>query len=170
LINATVTDVARKLGVSEETIEGLLDRWSERAVEWEAWERLGVLGLDEIALKRGHRDFVTLVTAPLEGGGVEILAVLADRKKETVAAFLRVIPMPLRRPIERACTEMYEGFVNAITDGCDCMRKPKEQEKPVDEALAEAVARGKRERQAVLKRVRRQRALIMKRSAAKSNR
>jgi transposase len=116
LINATVTDAARKLGVSEETLDGILDRWIERAVDWEAWERLGVLGLDEIALKRGHRDFVTLVTVPLAGGGVEIVAVLADRKKETVAAFLRTIPEPLRRTIERACTDMYEGFVRAIEE------------------------------------------------------
>jgi transposase len=116
LINSTVADAARKLGVSEATIEGLLDRWIERAVDWGAWERLGVLGLDEIALKRGHRDCVTLVTVPLEGGGVEIVAVLADRKKATVAAFLRAIPAPLRHTIERACTDMYEGFVRAIKE------------------------------------------------------
>ncbi len=116
LINSTVTDAACKLGVSEETLDGILDRWIERAVDWDAWERLGVLGLDEIALKRGHRDFVTLVTVPLEGRGVEIVAVLADRKKETVAAFLRTIPEPLRHTIERACTDMYEGFVRAIEE------------------------------------------------------
>ena len=116
LINATVADAARKLRVSEETIEGLLDRWIERAVEWDAWERLGVLGLDEIALKRGHRDVVTWVTVPREGGGVEILAGLADRQKETIAAFLRAIPEPLRRTVERACTDMDEGFVNAIPE------------------------------------------------------
>ena len=103
-------------GVSEETIDGLLDRWIERAVDWDAWEKLGVIGLDEIALKRGHRDVVVLVTVPLAGGGVEILAVLADRKKETVAAFLRAIPETLRRTIERACTDMYEGFVRAIEE------------------------------------------------------
>jgi transposase len=34
LINSTVADAARKLGVSEATIEGLLDRWIERAVDW----------------------------------------------------------------------------------------------------------------------------------------
>jgi transposase len=73
-----------------------------------------VSGLDEIALKRGRRDFVALVTAPLEGGGVESLAVLADRKKETVAAFLRAIPDHLRHASERACTDRYEGFVSAL--------------------------------------------------------
>jgi transposase len=91
LINSTVGDAARKLGVSEETIDGLLDRWIECAVDWGAWERLGVLGLDEIALKRGHRAVVVLVTVPRAGGGVEILAVRADRKQETVAAFLRAM-------------------------------------------------------------------------------
>ena len=116
LSNSTVTDAARKLGVSEETIDGILDRWIERSVDWEAWERLGVIGLDEIALKRGHRDFVVLVTVPLEEGGVEILAVLADRKKETVVAFLRAVPEPLRHTIERACTDMSEGFVRAIEE------------------------------------------------------
>ena len=60
-----------------------------------------MIGLDEIALKRGHRDVVALVTVLLAGGGVEILAVLADRNKETVAAFLRAIPEQLRHTIER---------------------------------------------------------------------
>jgi transposase len=116
LINSTVADAARKLSVSEETIEGILDRWIARAVDWGAWEWLGVIGIDEIALKRGHRDFVVLVTTPLAGGGVDILAVLGDRKKETVAAFLRSIPAALRCTIERACTDMYEGFVRAIEE------------------------------------------------------
>src|SRR5262245_61763993 len=116
LTNATVADAARKLGVSGETIKGLLDRWIERTVDWAPWERLGVLGLDEIALTRGHRDCVTWVMVPVEGGGVKILAVLANRQKEPVAAFLRAIPEPLRRPVGRACSDTYEGFVNAITE------------------------------------------------------
>ena len=116
LINSTVADAACKLSVTEETIEGILDRWIARAVDWGGWVRLGVIGIDEIALKRGHRDFVVLVTTPLAGGGVDILAVLGDRKKETVAAFLRSIPAALRCTIERACTDMYEGFVRAIEE------------------------------------------------------
>src|SRR5918999_6034938 len=89
LINSTVADAARKLRVSEEPIEGLLARWIERAVDWDAWERLGVIGLDEIALTRGHRDVVALVTVPLEGGGVDIVAGVAPRQKQTGRAFLR---------------------------------------------------------------------------------
>jgi len=113
VINSTVADAARTRGVSAETSDGILDRWIARAVDWTAWERLGVIGLDEMARTRGHRDFIALVTGPLAGGGVEILAVLADRKQETVAAFLRAIPEPLRHTLERACTAMSEGFVRA---------------------------------------------------------
>lgn len=114
LINATVADAARKLGVSEETIDGILDRWSAHTVYWGAWERLGVIGIGEVALNRGHRDVVILVTVPREGGGVEMLAMLADRKKETGVAFLRSMPEARRRMTERACMEMYEGFVRAM--------------------------------------------------------
>ena len=116
LLNATVADAARTLGIAEATSDGILDRWSARAVDWDPWARLGVLGLDEIARKRGHRDVVTWVTVPVEGGGVEILAVLADRQQETGAAFLRAIPAPLRHTVERAGPEMAEGFVNAIPE------------------------------------------------------
>jgi transposase len=116
LINSTVADAARTLGVAEETIDGLLARWIARAVDWDAWERLGVIGLDAIARTRGHRAVVAVVTVPLAAGGVEMVAGLADRKQQTVAAFLRAIPETLRRTLERPCTERSEGFGNAITE------------------------------------------------------
>jgi transposase len=101
LIHATVADAARQLSVSAETIEGLLDRGSARTVDGATWERRGVIGIDEIALTRGHRDVVVWVTPPLAGGGVDILALLGDRPQETVAACLRLIPATLRGPSAR---------------------------------------------------------------------
>jgi hypothetical protein len=47
------------------------------------------------------------------------------------------------------------------------MRRPQEQEKPLDDGLTEGVVRGKRERQAVLQRVRRQRANAIRGLTAK---
>jgi transposase len=116
LINSTIADTARKLGVCEALVEGVLDRCVRAEVDWNEYERLGVLGLDEIALRKGHRDWVVLVTTRVEGAGVAILAVLADRKKETVAAFLRSIPERLKETVERVCCDMYEGFVRAAQE------------------------------------------------------
>ena len=65
---------------------------------------------------RRHRDYVVLVTTPLPHQGVEVLAVLADRKKETVVNFFASIPLRLRQTIERVCTDMYLGFVNAARE------------------------------------------------------
>ncbi len=116
LINSTVSDVARKLSISEETVTGVLERWVTTQVNWEEFEAIEVLGIDEIALKRGHRDYVVLVTVPLAVKGVKVLAVLMDRKKETVANFFASIPSRLQRTIKRVCTDMYQGFVNAAQE------------------------------------------------------
>jgi hypothetical protein len=102
LINSMVADAARTLGGSAATSAGLLARWIERRVDGDAWERLGVMGLDAIALKRGHRDGVAWVTVPRAEGGVEMVAVRADRQQQTVAAFRRAIPEPRRRTLEAA--------------------------------------------------------------------
>lgn len=116
LVNSTVVDVANKLALSEETVTGVLDRWITTKVNWEQFQRIEILGIDEIAPKRGHRDYVVLITTPLKEQGVEVLAVLPDRKKETVVKFFASIPVKLRKTIERVCTDMYLGFVNAAKE------------------------------------------------------
>ena len=116
LVNSTVVDVANKLDISEEKVTGVLDRWVTTKVNWEKFKRIEILGIDEIALKRGHRDYVVLITTPSTNQGVEVLAVLPDRKKETVVKFFASIPVRLRNTIERVCTDMYKGFVNAARE------------------------------------------------------
>jgi len=116
LVNSTVVDVANKFSITEETVTGVLDRWITTKVNWEQFQRIEILGIDEIALKRGHRDYVVLITTPLKEQGVEVLAVLPDRKKETVIKFFASIPVKLRQTIERVCTDMYLGFVNAARE------------------------------------------------------
>jgi transposase len=113
LINSTVTDVARKLNVSEDTVSGVLDRWVETAVDWSTFLSIAVIGIDEISVKRGHRDYIAIVTTKT-ATGVVILGVLGDRKKETVLAFLESIPESLKATVETVCTDMYQGYVNAV--------------------------------------------------------
>ncbi len=116
LVNSTVADVARKLEISDETVTGVLDRWVTTQVNWDEFERIEIVGLDEIALKRGHRDYVVLVTTPLAPRGIEVLAVLGDRKQQTVANFFASIPAGLRGTIKRLCIDMYQGFVSAAQE------------------------------------------------------
>src|SRR4029434_798883 len=87
----------------------------ERKIQWEDVPRLEVIGLDEISLKKGHRDFVAIITGRMETETV-ILGVLPDRKKATGKTFLRSTPQRVRQTIHSVCTDMYEGFVHAAKE------------------------------------------------------
>jgi transposase len=114
LVNSTVEDVSIKEQASYDSVLGALERLIATEVDWSQYSHLGTLGLDEIALKKGHRDFVVIVTARLADGQVVLLGVLADRRKETVAKFLRSIPERLKSTIHTACCDMYEGYLEAL--------------------------------------------------------
>ena len=116
LVNATIEDVAMKEGLAYDSVLGALDRQVDEKVNWSRYTQLKTLGLDEIALKKGHRDFVVVVTAHLGDKRVVILGVLSDRLKDTVIEFLRSIPERLKKTIETVCSDMYEGYIEAVRE------------------------------------------------------
>src|SRR5215207_6826665 len=84
LINSTLTDVEAKEDVSYDALLGILDRWIARSVDWDALPPFATMGIDEIALLKGHRNFVAVVSARTTAGDLYLLAVLPDRLKATV--------------------------------------------------------------------------------------
>lgn len=116
LVHATIEDVSRKEDLGAKAIEGIVERWISREVQWGEVKRMKILGLDEIALKKGHRDFVVIVTARSASDEVKVLAVLPDRKKQTVKRFLEGMPRRVKRAIRTVCTDMYEGFLLAVKE------------------------------------------------------
>ncbi len=115
LVNSTISDVSIKEDLGYEAIMGIIDRYVGSDVDWNKIERLDIIGLDEISLKKGHKDFVTIVTARIDGKTI-ILAVLKDRKKATVKQFLQRIPERLKKTVKAVCSDAYEGFVNAAKE------------------------------------------------------
>jgi transposase len=117
LINGTLTDVAQKEGdLLPDAILGAIDRWIEAEVDWATVPPFAVLGIDEIALKKGHRDYVVIVTAQEASGTVHLLAVLPDRTKATVRDWLARIPNAIRRGIRTVCTDMWDAYVRAAEE------------------------------------------------------
>jgi transposase len=114
LINSTVQDVSTKERLSYDAVEGVLERCLARQVDWTRYRRLGVLGIDEITRLKGHGDFITIVSARLPDGELVLLGVLANRKKETIKAFLESIPPKLRATIRTVCSDLYEGYLQAV--------------------------------------------------------
>lgn len=116
LVNSTVQDVVIKEKLGYEAVVGIIDRRLASQVDWSQIERLDVLGLDEIALKKGHSDYVVIVSARLRNGRLKLLAVLPDREKATVKTFLAGIPTRLKRTIHTVCTDMWKAYLNAAKD------------------------------------------------------
>jgi transposase len=84
LVNATIEDVRLKERLPYDVVLGVIERRIDQQVDWTRYTALSVLGLDEIALKKGHRDFVVIVTAQLPDVHLVILGVLPDRDKAVV--------------------------------------------------------------------------------------
>lgn len=116
LVNSTVEDVCQKEDVSYDAMLGVLDQWVAPTIDWATVPTFHVLGIDEIALKKGHRDFVAIVTARLPDASLRVLAVLPDRTKATLVDWLRTIPAALRRHIQTVCTDMWEAYVHAVQE------------------------------------------------------
>ena len=116
LIGSTVEDVSRKEDVGYDAVEGAVGRCIQATVNWDEFDELNVIGIDEIALTKGRKNFVAIVTTQQADGHVAVLAVLPDRKKKTVRQFLETIPKRLWRTMETACTDMWEGYTNAVKE------------------------------------------------------
>lgn len=115
LIGSTTSEVCRQEGIGEGCLSRVLQRYVQPDVDWDSLSELGQLGIDEIALKKGHKDFVTIITSRLAGEN-RVLGVLSGRKKETIKAFLQSIPKRLKQTIVSVCSDLYVGFLNAVRE------------------------------------------------------
>jgi len=112
LVNSTVADVSRKENVDYHSVNYLIERYIETKIDFSNIKSLGVLGLDEISLKKGYRDFVTLISHRIEDK-VQILSVIEGREKAKIITFLRKIPKRLRHTIHAICCDLYDGYMSA---------------------------------------------------------
>jgi transposase len=116
LVNSTIEDVCQKEDTSYDAVLGVLERWIAIAVDWTTLPPFQVLGIDEIALKKGHRDFVAIVTARLPDERLVVLAVLPDRAKATLIDWLTQLPQAVRQQIRTVCTDMWEAYMAAVRE------------------------------------------------------
>lgn len=81
LVNSTIEDVSLKENLGYDAVVGALDRQLDVKVNWDEINDLHTVGIDEIALKKGRKDYAAIVTTKQSNGKVRVLAVLPDRKK-----------------------------------------------------------------------------------------
>jgi transposase len=116
LVNSTVYDVSQKEMLGYDAVEDIVDREIGQGVDWREFHELPTLGIDEVSIKKGHRDFATIVTVRGKAGENRVIGVLENREKATVKAFLSSIPKHLRDSVREVCSDMYEGYTEAARE------------------------------------------------------
>jgi len=82
LVNSTIEDVSLSENVGYDAIVGALNRQIDTQVNWEQVDDLSTVGIDEVAMSKGRKNYAAIITARQKDGKVRILAVLPDRKKQ----------------------------------------------------------------------------------------
>ena len=108
----TLQAVAQQERLGYKTVERLYYALAQQQNESAPATPVRRLGIDEFALKKGHEQFA-LALSDLEAG--RILAVLPDRKKETLAAHLASWTQEQRDAIEDAAMDLWEPYAQAVT-------------------------------------------------------
>ena len=62
LVNSTVQDVSEKEKIGYDEVEDIVDDRFGQGVDWSEFKSLPTVGIDDLALKKGHRDFATIVS------------------------------------------------------------------------------------------------------------
>ena len=116
LIHSTVQDVSKKEKLGYKALTTALNRQINQQVNWDEYKNLNTIGIDEISMKKGHQSYVTIISARNQKEDLSVIAVLDGRSKEGVEHFLNSIPSPLKKTVQAVCTDMYDGFVNAVAN------------------------------------------------------
>jgi transposase len=113
-VHSTIEDVSSKEQLGSDAIAGLIDHYVATKVDWHAFATLGVLGSDEIALKKHHRAYALVITTRQADGRIRLLAVLAEPTEAVVRAFFQSIPHRLRRTVTNVWCDMCDAYLSAI--------------------------------------------------------
>jgi len=97
-----------------QTVNRIFQTYANKALsENRSFEKVRRLGIDEIALKKGHKNYVA-VLVDLDNG--QILDMLEDRSKEHIIKYFRQKGEVFCAQIELFCSDLWEGYLNAAKE------------------------------------------------------
>ena len=110
----TVSDVARHLGLNWKTVKDIDKYYLERHYGQPDLNRLRILAVDEISIRKGHR-YLTVVLDYLTG---RVVFVGQDRKAKTLENFFNQMSPEQLDGIEAVVMDMWDPFIKAVKKKC----------------------------------------------------
>jgi transposase len=105
--------VALQEGLSESTVLDIFKKWATQATRQPRRRGLRVLGVDEISLRKGHKQYA-LVLSDLERRAVT--DVLPNRRKDTLEKWLDDLAEEERRAIKVVSMDMWTPYRQAVRE------------------------------------------------------
>ena len=110
-----IANAAGFLGVPEKNLERWYYDYVERKNQESAanFKPIKSLGIDELSLKKRHRQFVAVI---VDHTNERVLDVLEGRDKDLIVKYLRENKNGLFAQLEEVTTDMWDGYVNAAKE------------------------------------------------------
>ena len=113
LIGSTEEEVARRLGISAETVGRIVKNQVQDAKTIDPARVIRDVGMDEISLKKRHKLYVTVLTDLTDPERPRLLAVKAGRDEAAGRACLECLSAPQRTQVRSYRVDMGQAFNNA---------------------------------------------------------
>jgi transposase len=104
----TASYAAIKFGISDHTAQDIYQRIALQKLENQKFESpVQRIGIDEIAMHKGHKDFVLVIS---DLSNKRVIDVLKDRKKETLSAYLNGWSEELKAGVETVAIDLWGPY------------------------------------------------------------
>jgi len=108
----TVRGAARLAGLTDDQVDGVMQRAVARGLLRREAQPLKHVGFDEKAIARGRR-YATIFN---DLSGVRVIDVAPERTQEAAAGLLREVPQEQREKIEAVAIDMWPAYISAVEE------------------------------------------------------
>src|SRR3954449_2219002 len=113
LIGSTAEDVARRLGISAETVERIVEYQLNEHRRIDPTRVITDIGLDELSLKKRHRLYVTLMTDLSDPERPQILSVMRGKDSAAAQKCLDLLSEEQRQQVRTHRVDMGSSYPSA---------------------------------------------------------
>lgn len=106
---STIQKISAQENLVWQTVNEICQRGARKELEERPVSKVRAVGMDEFAMKKGHRDYATVIV-DLER--IEIIDILEYRKQEKLIEYFKNKGTEWCEGIEVFCSDMWQGFIN----------------------------------------------------------
>ena len=106
---STIQKISAQENLVWQTVNEICQRGARKELEERPVSKIRAVGMDEFAMKKGHRDYATVIV-DLER--VEIIDILEYREQAKLIEYFKSLGAKWCEGIEVFCSDMWQGFIN----------------------------------------------------------